>query len=124
MDILSLIPSTITVDLKHPGTGAPLGIKLELRSMDSDEVKAVERGLRNKAMKSGRNGISAEKVDDNTAAILAATIVSWTFCGDAELGGDKKPACNEANKKKLVSVPPIAKQIDAAIGDEAAFFAA
>ncbi len=123
MDILSLHPNTITLDLKHPATGESIGVTVELRSLESDEVKAVERQLKNKALKGGRNTVTAEKIDDNTVALLSAAIVSWTFSGDANLGGDKKPACNEANKRKLLAVAPIAKQIDVALGDEAAFFA-
>lgn len=122
MDILSLQPNTITLDLKHPATGADLGVSVELRSLESDEVKAIERQLKNKALKGGRNTVTAEKIDDNTIALLSAAIVSWTFSGDANLAGDKKPACTEANKRKLLAVPALAKQIDVALGDEAAFF--
>jgi len=123
VDLLSLQPNTITLDLKHPATGEALGVSVELRSLESDEVKAVERQLKNKALKGGRNTVTAEKIDDNTIALLSAAIVSWSFTGEANLGGDKKPACNEANKRKLLAVPAIAKQIDVALGDEAAFFA-
>lgn len=122
MDLLTLTPNTITVDLKHPATDELLGVKVELQSLESDEVKAVERGLKNRALKSGRNNVTAEKIDDNTVAILSAAIVGWEFSGDASLGDDKKPACNAANKKKLLKVPALAKQIDIALGNEAAFF--
>lgn len=122
MDLLSLNPNTITVDLKHPATGAPLGVSVELQSLESDAVKAVERQLKNKALRAGRNTVTAEKIEDNTVAILSAAIMSWAFSGDANLGGDKKPACTDANKRKLLAVPAIAKQIDSALGDEAAFF--
>lgn len=122
MDLLKLVPDTITVDLKHPGTEQPLGVKVELQSLESDEVKAVERSLKNKALKSGRNNVTAERIDDNTVAILSAAIVSWEFSGEASLGDEKKPACNAANKKKLLQVPALAKQIDLALGNEAAFF--
>jgi hypothetical protein len=122
MDLLSLNPNTIFVDLKHPATGAPLGVTVELQSLESDAVKTVERMIKNKALKSGRNGVTAEKIDDNTVALLSAAIVGWKFSGDAKLGDEKSPACNDANKRKLLSVAPLAKQIDEALGDEAAFF--
>lgn len=143
MDLLSLQPNTISVHLKHPATGALLGVSVELRSLESDEVKAVERTIKNKALKSGRNSVTAEKIDDNTVVLLAAAIVSWSWAKpilvaekkdtdgkpipavygeEPSLGGDSKPACNDANKRKLLAVPALAKQIDEALGDEAAFF--
>lgn len=121
MDLLNLKPSTITVVLKHPGTGAPLGVSVECVSLESDQVKAVERQLKNSALRSGRNGMTAEKLDENTSAILAAAIVGWTWT-DATLDGDANPSLTAENKRKLLSVPSVAKQIDAALGDEAAFF--
>jgi len=90
VDILSLKPSTVTVILKHPGTGAPLGVSVECVSLESDQVKAVERQLKNSALRSGRNGMTAEKLDENTSAILAAAIVGWTWTG-VTLGGDPRP---------------------------------
>jgi hypothetical protein len=62
MDLLSLNPNTITIDLKHPATGAPLGVSVELQSLESDAVKAVERALKNKALRGGRNTVTAEKI--------------------------------------------------------------
>ena len=123
MDILSLNPNNITVHLKHPATGAFLGVAVELRSMESDEVKAVERQLKNKALRGGRNTVTAEKIDDNAIALLSAAIASWSFTDGAHLEGDKNPPCTEENKRKLLAISIIAKQIDAALGDEAAFFA-
>lgn len=123
MDILSIQPHTITVDLKHPATGEDIGVKVELQSLESDEVKAVQRQMTNKALKSGRNNVTAEKIEGNSLTLLAAAIVSWEFSGDANLGGDKKPACTAANKMKLLGNSALAKQIDQALGDETAFFA-
>lgn len=122
MDLLSIRPNTITVEIKHPATGAPIGLTVECVSMESDEVKAVERQIKNKALRSGRNSVTAEKIDENTVAILSAAIVGWAWSGDASLGSEKNPALNAANKAKLLSAPWIAKQIDTALGDEAAFF--
>ena len=122
MDILSIQPDTITLDLKHPATGKLLGVTIELRSMESVEVRAVQRQIQNKALKAGRNSTTAEKIEDNTIAILSATIVSWVFADDVKLGDLKNPPCNEENKRKLLSISALAKQIDEALGDETAFF--
>lgn len=143
MNLLDLKPNTVTVELKHPGTGAPLGVRVDVQSMQSDAVKAVERTLKNKALKAGRNNVTAEKIDDNTVLILAAAVVSWEFytpvltpetevngkkipavLGDVpDIDGDIKPPCSQINKVKLMSVPPLAKQVDDVLGDDTLFFA-
>ena len=122
MDILAIKPQTITVDLKHPATGMPIGISVECQSLESDAVKAVERQIKNKAMRSGRNTMTAEKVEDNAIAILSAAIVSWTWADGVELDGVKNPPCNQENKEKFLALPWAARQIDAPLGDETAFF--
>lgn len=144
MNLLDLKPNTVTVELKHPGTGLPLGVRVDVQSMQSDAVKAVERTLKNKALKSGRNNVTAEKIDDNTVLILAAAVVSWEFyipvlvpetvdgqgkkvqavLGEVpNIDGDVKPPCSQANKVKLMAVPPLAKQVDDILGDDTLFFA-
>ena len=144
MNLLELKPNTVFVTLKHPGTGLPLGVRVEVQSMQSDAVKAVERTLKNQALKSGRNNVTAEKIDGNTVLILAATVVNWEFYAPEitpettdskgkkipavlgtvpDLDGDTNPPCNQANKVKLLSVAALAKQIDDVLGDDTLFFA-
>jgi hypothetical protein len=134
MDILSIAPQTITVDIKSPATGKSLGITVEVQSMESDEVKAVQRQIRNRSLKSGRNAVTAEKIEDGSLAILAATIVGWKWekpakakgeKGEPEeptLGGVKNPPCTADNKAQMLKLGWFAGQIDAAVGDESAFF--
>ena len=139
MDILAIQPSTVTVDIKHPATGAPIGVQIECTSLEADAVKAVERAIKNKALRGGRNVMTAEKIEDNTIALLSAAIVGWKWdkplispangkkpavYGDQpDLEGDANPAFNKINVAKLLEVGWVAKQIDAALGDEAGFFA-
>lgn len=122
MDILAIQPDTITVEIKHPGTSAPIGLTLQCVSLESDQVKAVERAIKNRALRGGRNTVTAEKIEDNTVEILSAAVVGWEWADDLTLGDLKKPPLNKANVAKLMQVGWIAKQVDTALGDEAAFF--
>lgn len=138
MDILAIQPTTITVDIKHPATGAPIGIQIECVSLEDDRVKAVERVIKNKALRGGRNVMTAERIEDNTINLLAAAVVGWKWekplispangkkpavYGDQpDLEGDANPAFNRINVGKVLAVGWIAHQIDTALGDEAAFF--
>lgn len=121
MDILSLQPSTICIDIKHPATGSPIGLQIECVSLEDDRVKAVERAIKNRALRGGRNTVTAEKIDDNTVELLTAAIVGWKWDGDLTLGDLKNPQMSKINVGKLLAVSWIAKQIDTALGDEAAF---
>jgi hypothetical protein len=122
MDILAIQPTTITVDIKHPATGAPIGLQIECVSLEDDRVKAVERSIKNKALRGGRNVMTAEKIEDNTVDLLTAAIVGWTWAEGLSLGDLKSPPLNKANVGKALALPWLAKQIDTALGDEAGFF--
>lgn len=122
MDILAIQPATTTVDIKHPGTGAPIGLKLECVSLEDDRVKTVERAIKNRALRGGRNSVTAEKIEDNTVEILSAAIVGWEWGKDLSLGDLKSPPLSKANVAKLLAIGWVAKQVDTALGDEASFF--
>lgn len=122
MDILAIAPQTITIDLQHPKTNKPIGVSVELQSLESNSVKSVQRSIANKALRSGRNTTTAEKIESNSIAILSAAIVSWKWADGATLGDIKNPPCTDENKEKLLSVSHFATQIDRALGDESAFF--
>ncbi|MGU3496347.1 hypothetical protein ACLBXM_20085 [Xanthobacteraceae bacterium A53D] len=124
MDILSIKPNTITVHIKHPSTREPIGLAVECTSFQSDEVKATERQIKNKRLRSGRNTLTAEAAEADAMAVLGATIVGWTWAEGLTLGGLTNPPLTASNKATLLSVPWIAKQIDEELGDEAAFFRA
>lgn len=123
MDILAIKPSTISVDIKHPATGNPIGLVIECVSMESDEVKVVERRIKAQALKA-RGQMTPETIDSNAMALRAAAIVGWAWDDALTLGALSNPPLTDANKAALLAVPWIAKQVDQALGDEAAFFQA
>lgn len=123
MDIFKLFEEhSIIVEIKSP-LGVPIGIRVECVSLKDDRVKSVERQIKNKALRGGRNSITAEKIERNTDEILAAAIIGWTWPSDLELADLKNPSFSKGNVLKLLSIGRIAEQIDEALGDDAAFFA-
>ncbi|MGO4835310.1 hypothetical protein AB4144_23940 [Rhizobiaceae sp. 2RAB30] len=122
MDILSIQPQTITVDIKHPSTGSRIGLSIDCVSLEDDRGKQVERLIKNKVLRSGRSTVTAERLEDNTIELLTAAIIAWHWDEGLTLGELKSPPLNKANVAKLLAVSWIAKQVDAALGDEAAFF--
>ncbi len=122
MDLLSIRPDSIDIAIHHPGTGQKLGLVLKCVSLEDERVKSVERVMKNKALRGGRNSITAERMDENTKLILAATITGWDWPEDLTLGTLTNPEATPDNIRRLVDIPWIAKQLDEALGDDTAFF--
>lgn len=122
-DILSLQPDVKTLIPKHPLTGEPIELEIDLRSMDSPEVLAVERQLKTKALRAGRNNVTVEKLEDGEYAILHACIVAWRWTGSLDLAGVKNPPLTRENSERLFrSAPWLKKQVNTELSDEAGFF--
>lgn len=121
MDLSDISAHSRTLEIKHPATGNPTGLVLELVPMEDDRVKAVRRKYQNKAM---RGGLSVEDLEEQTFELLAAAIIGWTWNGDLTWNGEK-PKYSTA---KVIDVlkskngPFIIRQVDKALGDEAGFF--
>lgn len=124
MDLSKLHVDTQSIDITVPGSGKKTGLTIEIRSPESDEVKAVQRKWQNKALRAGRNTIDADDVEKQSLDLIVAAVASWKWSGDAKWGGEK-PDCTPENVRKVVSSPAgafIRNQIDQAFGDEAGFF--
>lgn len=122
-DILNIQPSNRVLVIKHPATGEPVGLDIEYRSLDSAEVQAVERALRNKALRNGRNTQTVDKLEDAEYAILHATVVSWRWYNGMDLGGNSNPPVTRENTERLFrSAPWVKRQYNTELGDEQGFF--
>lgn len=129
MDILSFKPEgVVPLRLTHPMDETKyIGVTVNLKSLDSPEIKALQRKHREEVLRSGKGlKLSAAKLDKQSEETLVAAIASWTFeKGDdgeqANLAGDENPACDEKNKLLLIR-SIFGKQIDSALEDETQFF--
>lgn len=122
-DILLVQPDVKTLVPKHPLTGEPIELEIDLRSMDSPEVMAVERQLKTKALRGGRNNLSIDKMEDAEYAILHACVVAWRWTGELDLAGVKNPPLTRENTERLFrSASWLKKQVNTELADEAGFF--
>jgi hypothetical protein len=71
------------LELKHPGTDAPLGVTFMIRSMNSEEAKAVLREHTNANLKRTLKGktVTAERLERQSLEEAAACIASWQWGG-------------------------------------------
>jgi len=124
MDISSIAPKSRTVDITHPVTGEPVGIKFVLLPDSDEKVKKAKRVIQNRQLQSRKLNITAEQLEANSLDLLVAAIDSWEWTGDAEFRGEK-PEFTAANVRTVLrDVDWIRKQVDRELGNEEAFFEA
>lgn len=117
MDISKIKPGRHKVKLKHPGTGAYLGLNIECMS-PQDKEAAVAR----KALNDGSDdALLPAEGEEKSVAFLAALVTGWDWEGDASWGG-KKLTFTTDNVKTVLSEPWVRAQLNADLSKPANFF--
>lgn len=120
-DISSIVAAPRTVDIKHPATGEPIGLKVTLRPDSSDEVQAAKRKLINERLQRDVK-VTAERLENNRNLLLESAVSGWEWEGDLTFDGSK-PEFTSANLRKVLKkLHWVRDQIDAELGNDAAFF--
>ena len=114
----------IELDILHPTTGKPIGLKLRVAGYESERAKKVTRALANKNVRGQRvKRITAEEAEENARHLQASVIVGWDWYA-LKLDG-QVPEFNLANVKAVLNrFPFIAEQVDVLANDRAAFLEA
>lgn len=110
-------------DVTHPKTGEPIGLKIELRPMDSEEMKKVTRDLQADGLRNRGRPVTPEKVERNRVVLLTAAIADMKFEGDANWNG--KTEFNSALVREILTDKKrtwLRDQIEREVNDESAFF--
>lgn len=120
-DISSIVAAPRVVDIKHPASGAPIGLKVTLLPASDDKVQAAQRKLLNDRLQRFEKP-SAEKMEQSKLLLLEAAVSDWRWEGELTFEGSK-PAFTAANLRKVMTkLTWVRDQIDAELGNEAAFF--
>lgn len=124
MDISELKPTERMVDILHPVTEEPTGIKVSLMALTDPKMKKVQRRIQDERIRLETRGKSfkAEDIEENENLLIFSSMTGWLWEGDAKYEGGV-PDFNEANVKKILKELPWFKmQIAQALGEEKAFF--
>lgn len=129
MDISAVKPTTIMVDIIHPGTAEKIGVVVSLSSLMDEKMKKVKRRIQDKSYELGRKGkgYSAEDIDTNTNLIVFTAMDGWSWGKDpdgeeATFHGDK-PAFTQANVFKVFNeLPWFREQLEEKTGETKSFF--
>lgn len=122
-DITSIVAAPRKFEVKHPATGEPIGLKVELRPDSSDEVQAVKRKLINERLARDIKP-TAERMESNRNLLLEAAVAGWEWEGELTFEGTKPDFAPANLRKVLKKLPWVRDQIDAELGNDAAFFEA
>jgi len=117
MDLATLVLPTVTIDILHPATGEPTGLRITLRHKDCPQVKSVVKKYTQKLITSRRQRLTVDELTEQEIEILIAVVESWEWGGSAKWHG-KKPDISEV--RAVLSEPGAAfirQQIDDSLSD-------
>lgn len=122
-DLTSIVAASRAIDILHPATGEPVGLRLTLLPDSDPKVKSASRKALNERM-SGKGKVTAEKIEQNRIDMLVASIGDWQWTGDLTLDGEK-PAFSDTKLRAVLedeNLAWISQQVEAELRDTAAFF--
>lgn len=99
---------TFVVDIVRPDNHEPVGIKIGVRSSESDAVVKALRDLETDTWKARANGDTVEfsqYIADQERAKAKAAIVSWDFNGGSFGKLNDSSVVNEENASYLINHP-------------------
>lgn len=126
MDICSLKPSERVIELLHPKTEEPIGVRVSIVSATDERTKKAKRRFLDEKLNLESRGkhLTSEKIEEINVSLLYSAMVSWEWYGeDITLNGEKNPVFNQKNVYFFLnSCPLFAAQIEKEVSDEKAFF--
>lgn len=139
MDLTSLKPTERVIEILHPATETPIGLRVTLLSIEDDRMKSIRRQITDNSLKLQARGKSfkAEELERNQNMLMFTGTTGWEWYNPTGKEGDKgydpdampnfngeQPAYNQKNFLELAEeLYWFADQVQEAIGDTKAFFA-
>ena len=129
MDLSSIKPTERTVEINHPGTGHPLGVRVRIMSIEDDRLKRLKREITDERLKLEQRNKSLKTVDieANANRLLFAASLGWEWYapegGEQPTFHDEVPEYNQKNFMAVIrELPWFASQLRDEIDEEKAFF--
>ena len=138
MNLDDLKPVERTIEITHPATGVPLGVRVTLMSIDDDRLKRVKRQITDESLKLQSKGkaFKAEELERNSRTLLFTATTGWEWYNPTGNEGDHgydadalpefdggQPDYNQRNFLAVVErLPWFGEQVREAIDETKAFF--
>jgi len=116
MDLATLTPIERKIEIKHPVTDEPIGVRIGLVSMDDQSMMKLRRQITDRSQKLAQKQktFSAEELEQNSNDILYTAITGWEWYnptgneGDAGYEPTAMPDFNgevpEFTKRNLIAI--------------------
>lgn len=125
MELTALKPVERIIEILHPQTEEPVGVRATVMSINDERLKKVKRKFLDSKLQLEARGkhFKAEEVEENRDTLAFNAIIDWDWYGQDVKFEGSKPSFNKANVLKVFEqLPWFRTQIEEAIGDEKAFF--
>ena len=131
MDISDIKTVDRTVEIRHPKSGEPLGIRLKIMSLDDERLAPMKRKLLDRRLYLEARGktFKADEIEENKINLMIAAITDWEWYkpeGATEapsFHGEADPDFNRKNVAAILTeLPWFAEQVGEAAGETESFF--
>lgn len=123
MELDDIKPIVRTVDILHPGNDEPLGITVDMISMNDPKIKKILRRYLDEklALEAKGKHVKGEEFIANTNMLIFQSMTGWDW-GDNTFKGEV-PDFNQRNVFLVLDEKPwFRDQLNLALGDHASFF--
>lgn len=115
----------IEVDIKHPDTGEPIGLKILVAGPDSERQRKARQKMLNARIRARRmTPLTAAEQEVETAKILAESTISWEWSNGLSFNGSVPDLDVETAASLYKKLPFVREQVDLAAADRGGFMKA
>ena len=133
MELTNLKPSDRTIEIVSPLTGQPIGVRVQVVSLEDDRLKRIKRQITDDSLRLQAKGkaFKSDEIERNAQMLMFGGTLGWEWYNpNGDEGEDATPKFNgeipEFNQKNFISLvtelPWFREQIEEAIGDTKSFF--
>lgn len=139
MELTALKPIDRIVEITNPATGAPIGLRVRVMSLEDDRLKRIKRQITDESLKLQAKGkaFKADEIERNAHMLMFGGTLGWEWYNPTGKEGDEgydaeampefygeQPDYNQKNFIAVITeLPWIGEQIQEVIGDTKGFFA-
>jgi hypothetical protein len=124
VDLATIKPADRKIEIVHPGTKEPIGVRVSLMSYDDERLKKVRRQITDRRLADQQKNkpLKSDEAEENGNKLLFAAMTGWEWYDGATFKGEM-PDFTPRNVSEVFSeLPWFRAQVDTAVADEESFF--